>query len=105
MSDLIRFYNPNSGQILRAVPLFYKSSLPPYTNHFFIGMSYDTDVKSLSVIKGDMVLIKSDNGRCSRVYNGEKLYEFIDVIKDWSGFIKENPLSNSWEGEWVNHEE
>ena len=104
MTPLERFYIPDSGQILRIIPLFYKSWVPPYLNHFIIGMSYDTDLKSHTVQKGELIVIKSDNGRCSRKYKGENLYELVGVIKDWSGFIRNNSLNNSWEGEWVNYE-
>jgi hypothetical protein len=104
MCHMERFYNHKSGQILRVVPLFYKSWVSPYLNYYIIGMSYDNDFKSFTVQKGELVLIKSDNGRCSRKYKGENLYELITVIKDWSDFIKNNSLSNSWEGEWVNYE-
>lgn len=99
-----RFYIPNSGQVLRVIPLFYKSGVPPYLNHFIIGMSYDTDFKSYTVQKGELIVIKSDNGRCSRKYKGENLYELIGVINDWSEFIKNNSLNNSREAEWVNYE-
>jgi hypothetical protein len=98
MKELKRFYNYETGSVLRFKPLFQRVNQISKKKEI-IGVCWDTDVlggygTDWCLKKGHIVILKEPSKRVQKNYKGESLYELTNMIEDMWGFVNKNYISH-----------